>query len=158
MKVDKAGTDVAAKVKELGPGRLTAIGAWLRCGRSDAPVGPAPLELAEDSPEEPAVHQAGDPAAAARAKRLRLGVFEMVRDLVQEGLEQLFERPRAVDLVVRVDPDQPARPVVAAQHAAGGPGVDVDDEGDPAGVDLLQPVAKQRCQGRDRRLEAAEAR
>ena len=31
--------------------------------------------------------------------------------------------------IVGVDPHQPPRPVIAPQHARGGPGVDVDDEG-----------------------------
>ena len=49
---------------------------------------------------------------------------------------------RPSTLVVRVNPDEPARFVVAPEHAPGGPGIDFDHEVHPADVDLLQPVAK----------------
>ena len=100
-------------------------------------LGPALLQLAEDRPEEPAVHPAGNAPAAAGTERLRLGVLEVVCDLVEERVEQLVQRPPAFLAVVRVDPHQAPGLVVAAQHARGRPGVDVDGKGDPAGVDPL---------------------
>jgi len=50
--------------------------------------------------EEAAVHQAGDAPASSRGKRVRLGVLEMVGDLVKEGVEQLFQRPPALVAIV----------------------------------------------------------
>ena len=58
-------------------------------------VGPPPLELAQDAPEEPTVHAAGDAPALPRVERVGLGVLDVVRHLVQEGVEQLFERATA---------------------------------------------------------------
>ena len=114
----------------LGLSRAVALGLpGRRLSASDAALGlqlgPAPLQLAQDSPEQPAVHQAGDPSAASRAERVRLGVLEMVRDLVEERVEELFQRPPAIHAVVGVNPDQASRLVIAAQHALGRPCVDV---------------------------------
>ncbi len=55
--------------------------------------------------------------------------------------------------VVRVDPDEPPRLVIAAQDPVRGPGVDVDREVDLAGVDQGEPAPEQRPERRDRRLE-----
>ena len=93
----------------------------------------------------------------AGCERLRLGVLEVVRDLVQEGVEQLVQGPAAFLAIVGVDAHQSPRPVIAPQHARGGPGVDVDDEGDAAAVHPLQPIPEQRGQGRDGGLDTAGA-
>ena len=96
------------------------MAAWLEMA-AGFQLGPAPLELAQDSPEEPAVHQPRHAPARARSERERLGVLEMVRDFVKERVEKLFDRATAFDAVVRVNPHQAPRPVVAAEHALGGP-------------------------------------
>ncbi len=49
---------------------------------------------------KPAVHEAVDTPAASRAERLRLGVLKMVCDLVEEGVENLFQGPPALHAVV----------------------------------------------------------
>ena len=73
------------------PVRSTALGLHL---------GPALFQLAQDPPEEAAVHPAGDAAASAAGEGFGLGVFEMVRDLVEEGVEQLVEWPPALLAIV----------------------------------------------------------
>jgi hypothetical protein len=66
-------------------------------------LGPAPFQLAQNSPEQAAVHQAVNPAASPRAEGLRLGVFEMMRDLMEKRAEKLFDWTTAFDAVVRVN-------------------------------------------------------
>src|SRR3954447_14076333 len=54
---------------------------------------PAVFQLAEDPPEEAAVHPAGYAAAGAGREREGLGIFQVVGHLVEERIEQLFQRP-----------------------------------------------------------------
>ena len=54
-------------------------------------IGPALLQIAKDHPEEPAVHPSGNTAAPSVTVRLRLGVLEVVRNLVEERVEQLVQ-------------------------------------------------------------------
>jgi hypothetical protein len=44
----------------------------------------------------------------------------MVRDLVKERVEELFDRATAFFAVVRVNPHEAPRAVVTAEHALGG--------------------------------------
>ena len=117
-------------------------------------VRPAPLQLAEDSPEEPAVHPPSDPLAPLRVERAGLGVLDVVRHLVQERVEELLQRSSAELTIVRVDPDQPPRPVVAPEHAHRRPGVELELEVDLAGIDPFQAGPEERTERRHRRLEA----
>ena len=56
---------------------------------------------------------------ARRSEREWLGVFEMVRDLVEERVEKLFHRATAFHAVVRVNPHEAPRSVIAPEHAVG---------------------------------------
>src|SRR3954447_19546024 len=97
-------------------------------------VGPAALELAENPPEEAAVHPAGDALAGAGVERVGLGVLDVVGQLVEERVEQFLQRPAPPLAVVGVNPDQPARLVIAAEDARRGAGVDVQLVLDQAAV------------------------
>ena len=105
-------------------------------------IRPALLQLAQDHPEEAAVHPAGNASAAAGVERVGLGVFDVVGHLVEEGVEEFLERTAAELAVVGVDPHQRPGLVVAAEHPGGRAGVDVDLVGDEAAVDLVEPRAE----------------
>src|SRR5690349_21716967 len=105
-------------------------------------LGPSPLQLAQDPPEEPAVHPARDPAALARVERVGLGVLDVMRHLVQERVEQLLQGSSAELPVVRVDPDQPPGLVIAPEDAGRRPRVDVDLVVAEAGIDPIEPGAE----------------
>jgi hypothetical protein len=63
-------------------------------------IRPALLQGPENSPEEAAVHQAGHATASAGSERERLGIFEVVGDLVKESVEQLFQGAPALVAIV----------------------------------------------------------
>ncbi len=81
-------------------------GSPLFLGSAALEVHPAGLELAQDPPEQAAVHPARDPAAFPAIERVGLGVFEVVGHLVQERVEQLFDRsaPAAIGRASRPGP------------------------------------------------------
>ena len=90
------------------------------------------------------MHSAGNPVADLGVKGLRLGVFQVVRDFMEECFEELAEGAAAVAGVVGVDPDQPARSVVAAEDVGRRTGVNVQFKLDPASVDPIQPLEEER--------------
>ena len=63
-------------------------------------AGIAALQLAEDLPEEAAVHPPGDPAAFAGVERVGLGVLDVVGEFVEEGVEKFLQVAAAVLSVV----------------------------------------------------------
>ncbi len=110
---------------------MIGVHSWVLPVVLGADLIPAPLEVAQNAPKEPAVHQAGRAGAPARAEGVRLGVLEMVGDLVKERGEKLFERPLAFLAVVSVDPDQVPGLVITPQGSPGGPRVDLKRESAP---------------------------
>lgn len=118
-------------------------------------IDPTSFQFAEDAPKKPTVHSAWDSATFPTLKKMRLGVFEVVSDLVQKGVVQLFERSPTKIAVVCINPDQPTRPVVTTKNPVGWAGVDVDPEVDRAEMNPVEPSPKQPPQRRDRRLKPA---
>jgi hypothetical protein len=104
--------------------------------------GPAPPEVTQDAPEEAAVHQSGNAPAPARSEGKGLGVFQVVRDFMKEGIEDFFEWAPALHAIQRIDPHQASRPVIAAQDPLRGTRVDVYKKLNPAFVNSLEPVAE----------------
>src|SRR5260370_23650935 len=89
-------------------------------------LSPAGFEVAENLPEELAVHAPGDAAAGAGVERVGLGVFDVMGDLVEERVEELLERSPAELAVVGIDTHELPRLVIAPQDARRGTRVDVD--------------------------------
>ena len=63
--------------------------------RAGAQFSPARPQLAQDSPEKLAVHEPRNAAARSGSERERLGILEVVCDLMQERVEQLLDRAGA---------------------------------------------------------------
>ena len=90
--------------------------------------------------------------------RVGFRILDVVRHLVQIGVEELVERPAAELAIVRIDSHELTRLVVAPQDARGRPDVDLEFVVGLAAIDLREPVAKERSEGRDRRLEPPRRR
>ena len=116
-------------------------------------LGPALLQLAQDPPEQPAVHQAGDAPADLASRTI---AARCTRDGARPRAGRCRTAlPGAAGLPCgRESRSAPAAATCSSPPARGrGPRVDVDDEGDAAGVDPLQPVAEERAERRDGGLE-----
>src|SRR5262249_17500997 len=114
---------------------------------------PATLKLAEDSPEEAAVHPTRDAPTLPTPEGLGLGVLHVVSDLVKERVEELLQRASASATVVRVDAHQAPDLGIACEAVRGRPDVDIDRVLFTAGVNLLESGAEQRSEYRHRGLE-----
>src|SRR5208337_3673336 len=116
-------------------------------------TGPAIFQLSEDLPEKPAMHPAGYAAIRPGRERKGLGVLEMMGHLVEKRVEQFFDGPKTLLVVPRIEANQPARLVIAAQHPHGGPVIDVQVIIDATLVDPLEAMAEEGAERGDRGRE-----
>ena len=124
--IDVGNSNLVRAALELSPGRSA---------RREL-LEPARLQLAQDPPEQPAVHPARRPGrtrrrGTSRARCIPGGGPTSWRNVSKSS----SKRPASEVPVVRVDPHEPTGPVISAQNPVRGPGVDVDREVDLASVD-----------------------
>jgi len=104
------------------------------------------LQMAEDLPEQRAMHHTLHALAGLGIEADMLGVFEVMCDLVEIRVEEIFYRTPPGVAIVGIDPHELSFAIIPAQHPCGRTSIHVDFELDLAMVDSPQTIAEQRSE------------